>query len=260
MMYRKILKLALPLPDITKYERYLFIGPHPDDIEVGCGGLISKLSKAGKEIYFAIVTDGGAGSFNLDTSPEQLIKIRKEESLKSKDVLEVKDVFFLDFPDCGDYRIWDAAKAVAKICLEIDPEIIFAPDPKMPSEIHPDHIKTGRASEISVMMSQYPLIYLRNIGEIPQEYKQNFNFRAIALYYTHRPNKYVNLNSEDIEMQKKAIEKHQSQFSNQEDLSMIYRYMTIRGRIFGSHGKRGKEGYFVRSSQQQHCFPEVNFY
>ena len=29
---KTILKLAAPLPDITKYERYLFLGPHPDDI------------------------------------------------------------------------------------------------------------------------------------------------------------------------------------------------------------------------------------
>ncbi len=259
-MYRKILKLAVPLPDITKFKRYLFIGPHPDDIEVGCGGLISKLSKTGKEIYFAIVTDGGAGSFDQNINQEQLVQTRKKESLEAKTVWGVKDVFFLGFPDGGDYRVWDVAKAVAKICIEIDPEIIFAPDAKMPSEIHPDHIKTGSASETSILMSQYPLIYKQNIGEIPQENKQNFNPRTIALYFTHRPNQYVSLKKEDIDMQKKAIEKHLSQFSNPEELSVIYRYMAIRGKIFGSLGKRGKEGYFVRGSLQQHCFPEVNFY
>ena len=30
-----ILKFAAPVPKITRYEKYLFIGPHPDDIEIG---------------------------------------------------------------------------------------------------------------------------------------------------------------------------------------------------------------------------------
>ena len=32
-----IIKLAAPLPRIEEYENYLFIGPHPDDIEIGAG-------------------------------------------------------------------------------------------------------------------------------------------------------------------------------------------------------------------------------
>ena len=31
------LSLAAPLPRIEQYERYLFLGPHPDDIEIGAG-------------------------------------------------------------------------------------------------------------------------------------------------------------------------------------------------------------------------------
>lgn len=259
-MYRHLLKLAVPLPDITKYQRYLFVGAHPDDIEIGCGGLVSKLSKSGKEISFAIVTDGASGSLDSETDQEQLVDSRKKESLAAKDILGVKKIYFMDFPDGGDYRMWDVAKRLAELCIQIDPEIIFAPDPLLPSEIHPDHIKAGKAVETSVLMSLYPLIYVRNIGEFIPEKKHNFHSRTIALYFTHRPNKYVTLEKEDIDKQKTAIEKHRSQFSNPEELVGIYRYMTIRGRIFGSHGKRGKEGYFVRSGLQQHCFPEVNFY
>ena len=31
------LKFALPLPQLESYQRFLFIGPHPDDIEIGAG-------------------------------------------------------------------------------------------------------------------------------------------------------------------------------------------------------------------------------
>ena len=47
---KTILKLAAPLPDITKYERYLFLGPHPDDIEIGAGATAAKLASMGKKI------------------------------------------------------------------------------------------------------------------------------------------------------------------------------------------------------------------
>ena len=33
-MFRTILKKVAPIPDLTAFERYLFLGPHPDDIEV----------------------------------------------------------------------------------------------------------------------------------------------------------------------------------------------------------------------------------
>lgn len=29
------IRFAAPLPDLEAFDRYLFIGPHPDDIEVG---------------------------------------------------------------------------------------------------------------------------------------------------------------------------------------------------------------------------------
>ena len=38
-----IIKFAAPLPDIESFERFLFIGPHPDDIEIGAGATAAKL-------------------------------------------------------------------------------------------------------------------------------------------------------------------------------------------------------------------------
>ena len=59
-----ILKFAAPLPQIEHYNRYLFIGPHPDDIEIGAGATAAKLAAAGKEVCFLICTDGRFGDGN----------------------------------------------------------------------------------------------------------------------------------------------------------------------------------------------------
>ena len=40
---KAILKFAVPLPKIEEQKRFLFIGPHPDDIEIGAGATAAKL-------------------------------------------------------------------------------------------------------------------------------------------------------------------------------------------------------------------------
>ena len=57
-----VLKAAAPLPDIEKFDRYLFIGPHPDDIEIGAGATAAKLAARGKSVCFLICLDGRYGS------------------------------------------------------------------------------------------------------------------------------------------------------------------------------------------------------
>ena len=61
---RIALKIAAPAPKIEQYERYLFIGPHPDDIEIGAGATAAKLAAAGKEICFLVCLDGRFGDGN----------------------------------------------------------------------------------------------------------------------------------------------------------------------------------------------------
>ena len=56
----------------------LAIGAHPDDIEIGCGGSLSKFAQAGQDIHMMVMTLGGMGG-----EREQ----RKEEQIRSKNIL-----------------------------------------------------------------------------------------------------------------------------------------------------------------------------
>ena len=56
-----IIRAASPAPALEQYDRFLFIGPHPDDIEIGAGATAAKLSSTGKVIRFLICTDGRYG-------------------------------------------------------------------------------------------------------------------------------------------------------------------------------------------------------
>ena len=63
---RAALRFAAPLPDIERFQRFLFIGPHPDDIEIGAGATAARLAAAGRELCFLICTDGRFGTGSLD--------------------------------------------------------------------------------------------------------------------------------------------------------------------------------------------------
>ena len=59
---RLAIRLASPLPKLEEFQRFLFIGPHPDDIEIGAGATAAKLAAAGKEVRFLICMDGRYGN------------------------------------------------------------------------------------------------------------------------------------------------------------------------------------------------------
>lgn len=67
------------------------IGAHPDDIELGCGASLAKLSNDGFDIYAIVLSAGDKGN---PKNKNRLLETR--QALKE---LGVKESFFLDFED-----------------------------------------------------------------------------------------------------------------------------------------------------------------
>lgn len=254
------LKAVAPIPKIISHKKALFIGPHPDDIEIGAGATISKLMSLGVKVGFVIITDGGSGSFDDKIEIDDLIKRRHDEALKSAEVFGVTDLFFLNFPDGAKYDEWDVAVKLSEIIIQFNPDIIFAPDPNLPSEVHPDHIKAGNSTKYALLISSSPLTLKRNMIFAEIELSLSFN-RTLAFYYTHRPNQFIRVNKDDCLKSENAILKHLSQFQeNTQEWSTLKLYLTYRRRRFGSIFSPTRDGFYVLGSVHQHCFPEVNEY
>ena len=111
------LRFAAPFPKVQSFNRYLFVGPHPDDIEIGAGATIAALAAQGKSICFLICTDGRYGTNNVtgNVSEEKLIVTRKEEAIRSAAALGVTDVRFLGLSDGGFYDTDEMMRGIAGV-------------------------------------------------------------------------------------------------------------------------------------------------
>lgn len=147
----------------------LAFGPHPDDAEIGCGGLLRKMKALGHRTGIVDMTTGEMGW----GSPE----IRLQECAEAARILQL-DV--RENLDLGDGRIEDTFENRCRAAAAIRqhrPEIVLAPYYQLPIGRglgHNDHYKTGQ-----VVANAYNLAHLRK-APVPGEIHQA---KAIFFYY-----------------------------------------------------------------------------
>ncbi|MCR5664360.1 MAG: PIG-L family deacetylase [Oscillospiraceae bacterium] len=247
------LRFAAPAPKLERFDRFLFIGPHPDDVEIGAGATAAKLRALGKSVSLLICLDGRFGLENAPpgTTPEQLIAIRKRESLAAAAALGLDEPIFLGLSDGAQYTREELTRGIARVIGETQPEVIFAPDPFVASECHADHLAVGEAARELAFFAPYP--------EIMAAYgARSAPVRALAFYMTARPNRFVP-SGPYPEKQLRAIRCHESQFpEGSEALRSVELYLKLRAADFGLRCLRGRaEGFRVLGQTQMHCLPEA---
>ena len=251
---KTVLKFAAPLPKIEEHNRFLFIGPHPDDIEIGAGATAAKLVDMGKQVRFLVCIDGRFGTTNAPEGlfGDKLVEVRRQESLESAAKLGVTDVKFLDFCDGGFYEQGDMVVAIAKEVGEFQPDVILAPDPCVTSECHRDHLNVGNAARQIACFAPYK--------EIMEGYgASSAPVKALAYYMTAKPNQFIKT-SGYLKKQIDAIfTSHLSQFPEGcGEAQAIPLYLKLRSIDFGLRSLKGcAEGFRVLGVTQMHCLPEA---
>ncbi len=250
-MFSAILRRVAPIPKLDSFERYLFIGPHPDDIEVACAPSVRRLTQAGKHVSFLLLTDGCMGAIDPALFGDELIQIRQSEARASAKLLGVTDVTFLPFHDGGLYRMEDAACEVAKQIVRLKPDVVVAPDPNVISECHIDHIKTGLAAKMSMNMAPFESV-MKSIG-----FAGSHAVKALAFYYTDKPNAYLGVKN-TFSARAETLACHKSQF-DEKMISDICMYFKLRSIRLGLRRWMGlADGYRALSATHMHCFPEAS--
>lgn len=110
----------------------LAISPHPDDVELACGGTLARSAAAGARVGLLHLTRGEAGTRGT-------VEERRAEAECAGKALGAVSVAFLD---CGDGALRTTAAeedALIEVLRRERPEIVLAP---AGADRHPDH---GRA-------------------------------------------------------------------------------------------------------------------
>lgn len=112
----------------------LAIGPHPDDIEIGCAGTLIKYAQQGHNVFLLLVTKGGKGG-NAE--------LRHKEQLKAAEIIGAKEIFWGGFKDT---ELLDKGNEIIhKVEQHIDsirPDFIFV---NFYDDTHQDHRTVNRS-------------------------------------------------------------------------------------------------------------------
>ncbi len=250
-MFNFILKKVMPIPKMDSFDSYLFVGPHPDDIEVGAGGTVATLVAMGKQVTFAIVTDGSVGSIDSSIPEAELVQMRQAEAIESAKLLGVTNVHFLGFADGGMYDMQEVTRAIAGVILEVNPQVVVCTDHRVPSECHPDHINVGRATTDAYFATQWERLSVR------MGYSGVASTEALAYYYTDKPNSYVSVRK-TFAKKMQAVACHKTQF-DQAGIDNIRLYFMLRNMRYGLKSCKGRaEAFRLLNNTQMHCMPETS--
>lgn len=211
----------------SKLNKVLVVLAHPDDIEINCGGLVSRLTSSGKSVRLVVTTNGGRGMKNKKGINEKDFgRERVEEQMKSGEILGVprRENFNLQIPD-GELEttIENIEKVVFHI-RQFKPDLVITHNPedffidfnnKSTWVNHRDHRNTGQITIDAI----YP--YSRNRGFFLEHFeKHNLEVHELTKLlitdsYTKKAVRYFAIDNY-LEPKKKALQQHISAFDPSE--------------------------------------------
>lgn len=130
----------------TQLAHVLVVTPHPDDAEYGVAGTVARWTNEGRMVVYVVCTNGDKGTSDREVKPENLIKIREKEQIAAANLLGVKEVIFLGYPDQGLEETPRFRKDIVKQIRRFRPETVVTADPYRRYIWHRDHRITGRVT------------------------------------------------------------------------------------------------------------------
>lgn len=184
------------------FKKLLFIGPHPDDVELGCGGIISRYSKSTKMTYLILspCLEDPKNKYILDEAREAINLLG----------LPMESLIIENLPR---RTFHDQRRNIREILISVrekfNPDIVFCPSIK---DVHQDHSVTAEET----------LRLFRDIGVISYEAP-----RSSLLF---EPNLYMGLNDKNLKTKIDALLCYKSQYDKYYfEPSVIRSFARMRG-------------------------------
>src|ERR1700730_6346625 len=197
----------------------LVVVAHPDEAEFMAAGTVAAWVADGWDVHYVICTDasGGCPDDAEDVSPQArqaVSDVRKREQRAACDVLGVKDVVFLDYPDGRLQPSFELRRDLVRIFRQYRPSRVLCQSPERTwtpvyaiGRYHPDHLAAGEATISAV----YPAT--QNGWDFPELLKEGVLPHKIKeVYFMGAPNpNYAADITERWEQKVAALRAHNSQ-------------------------------------------------
>ncbi len=173
----------------------LAIAAHPDDVELTCGGTLTKLKQRGYRFGIVDLTRGEMGTRG---TPE----IRATEAKRAAEILGADFRETLDLGDGGLRRGREEELAVIEVIRRHTPRIVFTP---FPDDRHPDHRRAGQLVTDAAYYAGTRKIVTKHPAHRPQ---QTIYF---STFIGHTPEFLVDV-TDVIDVRRAAMRAFESQF------------------------------------------------
>jgi len=190
-------------------DRAMVIFAHPDDAEIGSGGVVARWVAAGCEVTYVLCTNGSAGTADRGLSPEALVERRAAEQRAAADFMGVANLVMLRYPDGGLEDSREFRADIVRVIRTYRPHTVFAHDPfRTRSFQHRDHRMAGIVTTDAV----YPFArdHLHFPEHITDEGLEPHKVRELWYWGPDEPNLIVDV-SHSIDKQVAALIRHESQ-------------------------------------------------
>lgn len=207
----------------------LFVMPHPDDLEITCGGTIAKLVKLGHKVGIIHMTNGEPTPLG---TPEQ----RAAETAAAAEVLGVKHVLTLKLTNRELMDGPPARYAVATEFRRFRPKVVVGMAGRTPGA-SPDHYQAQLILEAARFYSQLTKWDERFAGTPPHRIDWLwYRPTPITAEVHHWHSTFVIDTSDVIETKMAAISCYKSQFPDQRLKRLLHRIRALDATEGGSCG------------------------
>ncbi len=186
----------------------LAVGPHPDDVELFCGGTIARMTQLGYRVGVLDLTEGELASNGT-------VEQRRQEAHAAAEVLGLALRENLKLPDGGIQPGTDAAQIAAAVraLRRLRPELLLIP---WLEARHPDHAAAGalmRRAVFTAGLRKYETHH-EDMADHRSAAQEPFRPRILFYQLRHRftPSFVIDVSSA-IETKVRAIMCHQSQLN-----------------------------------------------
>lgn len=141
----------------------LAFGAHPDDVEIGMGGILAKHHKLGYTTAICDLTEA-------ELSSNGTVETRRTEAVHAAKMIGVKKRINLKFPDRGLDQTIEQIDQIATVIRRYRPKIVFAP---FTEDRHPDHVRCGQMVQEAIF----------NAGLVNKRLGDEASHRVEQFYY-----------------------------------------------------------------------------